>query len=525
MICLPVLVESKIVAAMLAISPEAMPTFTDEDRKVYLQISQQASLILQNISLLSQTRRRLDEVNLLLDFSRQLSGMDPDAILKSLLDSSRRVLQHAHAGAALMWNPKTESLSPRAVSGYADNNSMMEINYRPGEALPGTVFMNKTARRVEEINFVRDYNLSAENLAIYRQATGGRLPVSSLLVPIMTAGQILGLLVLDNFNTTGAFLVEDEALLLSLTQQVALSLDNVRLVQTTQERAAQLHALNNAAASLTSSLRSDQLISSLLDQLVPIIPYDTATLWLREKDRLSVASARGFADTEQRLGLSVSVQDSALFKEMAQTGQPIFMHDVREDPRFPPVENPRLSWLGIPLISKGELVGVLAAEKWQANFYTREQMQVGLTFASQSAVSLDNARLYEDSVSRATELDQRSQRLTTLNRFASVLTGLLDADQILNLTATELLKGLGAHRVSVVTFERGRPYWKISAPGHASNFRVLYPTAPIFNRLRESQRIFNTDDARNEPDLEPLVEMLGENTTALLILRSPADKT
>ena len=443
-----------------------------------MQISQQASLILQNISLLSQTRRRLDEVNLLLDFSRQLSGMDPDAILKSLLDSSRRVLQHAHAGVALMWDPQTETLTPRAVSGYADNNSMMEISYHPGEALPGTVFMNKTARRVDEINFVRDYNLSAENLAIYRQATGGRLPVSSLLVPIITADQSLGLLVLDNFNATGAFLVEDEALLLSLTQQIALSLDNVRLVQTTQERAAQLHALNNAAASLTSSLSSDQLITSLLDQLIPIIPYDTATLWLREKDRLSVASARGFADSEQRLGLSVYVQDSALFKEMAQSGQPIFIHDVREDPRFPPVENPRLSWLGIPLISKGELVGVLAVEKWQAHFYTREQMQVGLTFASQSAVSLDNARLYEDSVSRATELDQRTQRLTTLNHFASALTGLLDADQILNLTATELLKGLGAHRVSVVPLSGVRLTGRFPPPARGSNFRAPCPIRP-----------------------------------------------
>ncbi len=517
-ICLPVHVENKTVAAMLAISPESMPAFTDEDQKVYLQISQQASLILQNISLLNQTRRRLDEVNLLLDFSRQLSGMDPDGILKSLLDSSRRVLQHAHAGVALVWDPQTEMLTPRAASGYADNNSMMEIRYRPGEALPGTVFLNKAARRVDEINFVRDYNLSPENLAIYRQATGGRLPVSSLLVPINTADQNLGLLVLDNFNTTGAFLMEDEVLLLSLTQQIALSLDNVRLVQSTQERAAQLHALNNAAAAFTSSLRSDQLISSLLDQLVPILPYDTAALWLRDKDRLSVASVRGFEDAEQRLGLSVYVQDSALFKEMAQTGQPIFIHDVREDPRFPPVENPRLSWLGIPMISKGELTGVLAVEKWQAHYYTREQVQVGLTFGSQSAVSLDNARLYEDSVSRATELDQRSQRLATLNRFASALTGLLDTDQIFNLTATELLKGLGAYRISVVTFERGQAYWKTSAPRTRVKLPRVLPDSPIFHRLRESQSIFNTDDARHEPDLAPLMEILGENVTSLLIM-------
>jgi len=351
-ICLPILVENKPVAAMLAASPEPMPAFTEEDSQVYAQISRQTSLILQNISLLNQTRRRLDEVNLLLEFSRQLSGMDADAIVKSLLESARRVIQHAHAGAVLLWNAKTETLAPRAVSGYVDNGRMMNINYRAGEALPGAAFMNRRARRVDEINFARDYNLGAENLAVYREATGGRLPVSCLLVPIVASEQNLGLLVLDNFNTTGAFRAEDEALLLSLAQQVALSLDNLRLVQATQERAGQLEALNDASVSLTSSLRSDELTKALLDQLKPILPFDTATLLLREKDRLTVASTRGFPDAEERLGLSVPVSDSALFKEMAQSGQPILVKDVREDPRFPPVETPRLSWLGIPLISK-----------------------------------------------------------------------------------------------------------------------------------------------------------------------------
>lgn len=517
-ICLPILVENKPVAAMLALSPEPMSAFTEEDRQVYMQIAQQTSLILQNISLLNQTRRRLDEVNLLLDFSRQLSGMDPDAMVRSLLDSARRVLPHAHAGAALLWNPKPELLVPRAVSGYADNESMMRIHYRLGEALPGAAFASKQARRVDEINFVRDYNLGSENLALYRQATGGRLPVSCLLVPIAAGDQNLGLLVLDNFNTSSAFKTEDEALLISLAQQVALSLDNLRLVQATQERAGQLQALNDASVSLTSSLSSDQLINSLLDQLSPIIPYDTATLWLRDKDRLAVASARGFPDAEQRLGLSVAVSDSALFKEMAQTGQPILVRDVREDSRFPPVETPRLSWLGIPLIAKGELIGAIAVEKWQANYYTREQAQMAITFASQCAISLDNAMLYEESVNRATELDQRTQRLTLLNRFASALTGSLDMDQILSLTADELLKGLGVQRASVVTFERGRAYWKYTVPRTRHKLPKPLPDAPIFDRLRESLGIFNTNDASREPDLAPLGDMLGEEAGALVIL-------
>ena len=517
-ICLPVMIDNKPVAAMLAVSSEPMPAFTVEDNQVYLQIAQQTSLILQNISLLNQTRRRLEEVNLLLDFSHQLSGMNPEAVIKSLLDSSRRVIQHGHAGMVLIWNPKNEMLVPHVVSGYADNDSMLKIHYRMGEALPGNTFANKAARRVDEVKFTRDYNLSPENLALYRQATGGRLPVSSLLIPIVTKEQNLGLLVLDNFNTTSAFSHEDEVLLLSLAQQIALSLDNLRLVQATQERAGQLQALNNASASLTSSLRSDQLINTLLDQLAPIIPYDTATLWLRDNDRLSVASARGFPDSEPRLGLSVSVSDSVLFKEMTRTGQPISVRDVREDSRFMPVEAPRLSWLGIPLISKGDLIGVLAVEKWQAHFYTREQLQVALTFASQSAVSLDNARLYEDSVSRATQLDQRSQRLTSLNRFTSGLTGMLDAEQILNLTADELLKALGVQRVSILTFERGRAYWRVTAPRMKIKLPRQLPDAPIFSRLSESLGIFNTNDPRHEPDLAALMELLDENISSLLIL-------
>ncbi len=518
MICLPIILENKTVAAMLAVSPEPMSSLTDEDRQVFIQIARQTSVILQNISLLNETRRRLQEVDLLLDFSHRLSGLDPDAVVNALLESARRVIQAAHAGAVLIWNPLNGVLTPRAVSGYADNNSMLFINYRSGESLPGLVFAQKTARRVDEINFARDYNLGTDNLALYRQATGGRLPVSSLLIPILAGERSLGVLVLDNFNTPAAFKVQDEALLLSLTQQVALSLENVRLVQTTQERAGQLQALNEAAVSLTSSLRSDELIGSLLDQLPAIIPYDTATLWLRDRDRLTVAAARGFPDNEHRLGLTIAVSDSALFKEMVHTGQAVSIGDVREDPRFPPVEAPRLSWMGIPLISKGELVGVIALEKWQAHFYSREQLQVALTFASQSAVSLDNARLYEDSLRRATELDQRSQRLGLLNRFSSSLSGLLDTDQILQLTADELLKALEVKSISIVTLERNQAFWKLSIPRGRNKLPKALPYSPIYDRLRESRGVFNTDDARNEPDLAPLAEMLSETTSSLLIL-------
>jgi PAS domain S-box-containing protein len=518
MICLPIKIDKRTVAAMMAISPEPMPAFTGEDLQVYHQIARQTSVILQNISLLNETRRRLQEVNLLLDFSRQLRGLDADHIVKSLLESARKVLNTAHAGVVLFWNEHTAQLIPAAVAGYADNEAMKKIAYRSGESLPGQAFESNRPLRVDEVQFTRDYTFSTEGQLLYRQATGGRLPVSSLLIPIQSGDQRVGVLVLDNFNTPAAFHEEDETLLLSLVQQVGLSLQNVRLMQATQERAAQLEALTSAATNLTSSLKSKELVEVLLDQLGPVIPYDTATLWIREKDRLTVAAARGFPDTEKRLGLTIATEDSALFKEMIRTGQGISVGDVRQDPRFPPLEAPRLSWLGLPLVSKNEVIGVLALEKWQAYFYTREHVQVGTTFASQAAVALENARLFEESLSRASELDQRSKRLALLNRFSSSLGFLLDEDKILQLTANEIQDAVNAARVSVVVFERGKAVWKFSNPKPTRKLPQTLPDAPLFQRLRESLGVFTTESVKNEADLAPLAGFLGENTQALLIL-------
>ncbi|MGE5073914.1 MAG: GAF domain-containing protein, partial [Anaerolineae bacterium] len=517
-LCLPIMVENRPIAAMLALSTEPLPTITEEDKQVYFQISRQASVVLQNISLLNETRRRLQEVNLLLEFSRRLGGLDPNQIIRALLESGRRVIQAAHAGVVLLWNEQGQVLEPQAASGYADSSGLMRITYRRGEALPGMVFASGKPRRVDEINFPRDYVLPSESLGIYREATGGRLPVSSLLLPIMAGDTGIGLIVLDNFNTPAAFRREDEALMLSLSQQVALSLENVRLVHAMTERAGQLEALNDVATAMTSSLRSDELVAELLNQLGPILPFDTATLWLRDRDRLTVAAARGFPDTEKRLGLTIAVSDSALFKEMVKSGQPISIGDVRQDPRFVSVEAPRLSWLGIPLIAKGELTGLIALEKWQAYFYTREQVQLATTFAGQAAVALDNANLYEESLSRAAELDERSKRLGLLNHFSSELSGLLEAGQILELTADELRHALDADRVHAVVMEHGQARWRAASPPTRALLPQVLPNTPLFSRLRESLGIFNTENAQSELELLPLRGFLADDVNSLLVL-------
>jgi len=436
-ITLPIKVEGKTVASILATSKEPMAALTEGDEQIYHQIARQTSVIFQNIHLLTSVRRRLDEVNLLLDFSRTLSNLGPVSMMDALLKSALQVLSDAHAGVVLMWNEVSERLEPKAVQGYANNRSMEQISYRIGEALPGEAFGKGRSAIVDEVNFMKDYALSASQLLLYRQATGGRLPISSLLVPIQTGDYSLGVLVLDNFNKTSAFQKEDEILLLSLSQQVALSLQNLRLIQSTEERAVQLESLTDVTATISASLQSEELIPSLLGQLGSVIPYDRSMLWFYEGDILEVVAERGFSESEKRIGDSTSAEEMIIFSEILRSKKALSFSDIREEKDFHiPSDIEHLSWLGIPLLLKGDVIGIMTLDKKEAGFYTLTHIQIGTTFAGQAAVALENARLFEDSQDRAIELNQLTE---TLEQRVVERTAELDREQRNTKTLLDIL--------------------------------------------------------------------------------------
>ena len=155
------------------------------------------------------------------------------------------MISNAHAGVVSIWDEGQSKLIPKAASGYTDNQLITEITYRDGEALPGLIYSSGKPMRVEEVNFAEHYKMPSENLLRYREATGGRVPVSSLLVPLQAGEITLGVLVLDNFNTPAAFTADDEALITSLTQQTALAMENARLFQASEQRTQQLRSLTD----------------------------------------------------------------------------------------------------------------------------------------------------------------------------------------------------------------------------------------------------------------------------------------
>ena len=265
---------------------------------------------------------------------------------------------------------------------------------------------------------------------------------------------------------TAGLMTENEALATLLARQTALALENARLLQGSEQRAHQMQALANTAAAISSALQIDELITTLLVEFQKVVPFDTATLWLKEGEALIIAAASGFPDNEQRLGLRVEVEDSLLFREMVTSCSTVVVADQRTDERFPSGMGEAFrSWLGVPLISKGEAVGAIALEKIEPGFYLNEHVQGAWMFASQAAAALENAHLFAQTIHLAETLEQRvaeraaalsreHQRTTALLRITTTLStslSVIGIDLMMEQALLILVESLGGRRAAVYT--------------------------------------------------------------------------
>jgi PAS domain S-box-containing protein len=518
-ICLPITSQSGWQAAVMGISRKKLAPFTVDDTQLFELVSRQVSSAVNNLNLLTETGQRLREVNILLEFGQRLGGLETARVLETLLESAFEVLQSVDAGVVTLWDAESNMLQPQHAKGYANDEVILQVGFSANEATTGQVFTDGKAIRLDEVDFAQHFKLILDNLLNYRDATGGKLPLSSMLVPIQSGETTFGIIILDNFLVSAAFNAEDQALIESLARQTALTLENIQLFQSAEDRATQLQALSNVAATITSRLEPELLIDSLLDSLAPVVAYDTGTLWLRTNDTLTIQSARGFANSDDLVGISTSVEDSRLFYDMIQTSNPIAVYDVRTDERFPGTEAERLSWIGVPMLAKGEVVGVIALEKAEAGFYTFENVQAATTFASQAAVALENATLYQESLQRTEELDKRTQRLALLNRFSNQISSTLDPIALVHVTIEELQQAFPGTTISAVMWEYDTPVLRAELPTISEILPLPLPNAPVFDYLKESMGVFSTQDIQREENLVPLQEFLAERSTkALLIL-------
>ncbi len=158
----------------------------------------------------------------------------------------------------------------------------------------------------------------------------------------------------------------------------------------------QAQALKQALEEMSSELDLSQVLRRILVSLKTVLNYDSATLFLKEQDRLKVVAARGFEHTARLINKTFPATD-LLLREIQINKAPIVLEDAHTDSRFNHwggADNVR-GWMGVPLFRHDNFVGLLTLDSHQPAAYSEEDANLALSFANSAAIVIENARLFE----------------------------------------------------------------------------------------------------------------------------------
>lgn len=196
-----------------------------------------------------------------------------------------------------------------------------------------------------------------------------------------------------------------------LREQVALLEQGQALLE---RRVREVSALVRSSALITSSLDLDRVLQMILEQLAEVVNYDRASIQLLIEGQLRIIAGKGFREPEVVVGASFDPLHNSLTRRLVDGKVPVVLADVRDEPAF--VSDPddlTRSWVGVPLMVRGSVIGALALDKADAAYYDEEDGRTVLAFANQAAIAIENARLYD----RSREQDVLAER----NRLAREL--------------------------------------------------------------------------------------------------------
>ena len=186
---------------------------------------------------------------------------------------------------------------------------------------------------------------------------------------------------------------------------------NANLFEAEQERRRGAEALARSARQLSSLTTIENLYSQILNQLSQIIPFERAILFMEDVNGTpQIHAHQGLPDNADLKECRLKVKGVNFYTTVARQGEALIVNDVHtvegwSQPAWMPRDR---SWLGVPVYSKDNVVGLVALGR--ANrIFTEDDALLATTFALQATVALENARLYNE----VTEMNQMMERMVS----------------------------------------------------------------------------------------------------------------
>ncbi|HSE93616.1 MAG TPA: GAF domain-containing protein, partial [Methylomirabilota bacterium] len=439
------------VAGVLTIRSLDDRAFGDAELATATAFAAQAAVALQNASLYGELQAQLRRTEALLNVTRAVSTtLDLDEAMRRVARETARLLGADMVGAYLA-DADGKSLWPAA--GYRVPAELRDAFRRHPIPLAGHAFVEDAWHRrttVWSSDVEREPGIDRETIA--------RFPHRALLFsPMVAQGRSIGGLFVLWWKDHRTPSAEEIRLLEGLADQAALSFETTRLYEQSERGRRAAEALLEVGQALASTLEPAEIFTLVTRRTAQALGAERCSLYELRHGRL-VPLMSQYADgrTDKTLWALFKTlprhrpDDVPVYAEAVRTRRPVVVADATAPGAPVPPEWVDTfairSLLVVPLFHQDKLLGMLNFDTTMPAPWRREQIDLAMTIANQTALAIENARLF------AAQREE-AQVSSALLRLARSLEPLQDLNAVLEVAVARAPELLGLTRCSVLVVD------------------------------------------------------------------------
>ena len=308
------------------------------------------------------------------------ASLDLDEVLAHAAVLIKRHIDYEMFG-VLMVDADGAYLTHRFAIGYPPGLAE-NLRVPIGQGITGTAARTGHAVRVSDVSRDPRYINAVDSVR------------SELAVPLMFRGKCVGVLDIQSCHLD-YFTKEQQNILSVLANRLAVAIENARLFQQVRTQAETLLVLNEVSREISSILDVEALLRRAAELVKRVIDYQILSIMLYDEEQQAFRHRLDVKHGQRVQGKLRAAATEGIVGAAATTREPVLVPDVTADSRYLMVNPETRSELAIPMMHKGKVIGVLDLESPQLNYFTDDHVQTLSILAANLAVSLENARLYE----------------------------------------------------------------------------------------------------------------------------------
>jgi PAS domain S-box-containing protein len=509
----PLVAKGEVIGVM-QVQSAAYNHFTQEDAELLSFIASTAAVAIQNARLFEAERKQRTRAEALAQLASHLNiQVDLPTVLRLTCAEVARAL-NAPTSSIYLYDDAVQNLL------YAGDHGLPAFFGQCVRPMPRAVF-DAFSHRPDRLFIIPDTQS-------FPELPDADLYVQCQIRTIAGAGlwredRLIGLLNVTSLDSVRQFTDDELTLLTAFAAQAAIAIENMQLVEAERRQRELAEALRDSAAALNSTLNQEEVLDRILANVGRLVPNDAASIIVIENQIGRFVRRSGYEAPGPTLPLD-QVQFRSL-RRIVESGEPLVISNTRNDPEW--VDIPAERWIqssiGVPIHARGRILGVLAVDSMTPDFYTQEHAERLLALASQAAIAIENAQLFEAAQHRTVEqaaLLEASRAIsstldlpTMLQRLAEQMGRAIDA------TSTYICNWNAATGLATVLAEyygpHAQPQELVSDLGHAYSLEWDLGLTPEWLANLQPLVVHVHDRTQPEPRLQHMREYGAQSILAV----------